>query len=310
MKKLLLLILILNISRINGFSYVDYSDGQYHVIDYAVNDNVYLNMQSHTTGTTLELREGGYIHYSLSSEYDGSVIIAGGTVRNNVSLHDDSTLTMIGGEIGRSVNAYWSEHVDISNANIGNNIQICTNSYANISACNVGKSIHSTLSAEVFIDDCIIGSSITVSGTSQMSIRTSSVNGSILLLDDAHLRIDSGVFALPLAAIENSNVMLLGGVFQYAIRAGSDVHGSHDTSIITLIGDRFSVNGKEVAYGQYFASDFSSGHLNGILSNGDVLDTDFEIWDDASIILMPVPEPVTMSLLAAGSLALLRRKRW
>jgi hypothetical protein len=65
-------------------------------------------------------------------------------------------------------------------------------------------------------------------------------------------------------------------------------------------------SGFDYAYGPISAS---SGTLTGTLSDGSPLNLTFFQESPGEIILNPTPEPATLSLLALGGLAMLRRRK-
>jgi hypothetical protein len=89
-------------------------------------------------------------------------------------------------------------------------------------------------------------------------------------------------------------------------------------SLITLDGYNFQVNGQSIGYGA-MASDYAvpgsdhygnpclTGTITGTLVNGNILNNQFYIFDEADITF--VPEPATILLLGLGSSALLRKRR-
>ncbi len=77
-----------------------------------------------------------------------------------------------------------------------------------------------------------------------------------------------------------------------AVISGGTVAGqilASDSSKITLIGRDFAINGSPVDYGVYTSADFSSGRITGTLANGDLLDNNFAITGDSSIVLAEDP---------------------
>ena len=90
-------------------------------------------------------------------------------------------------------------------------------------------------------------------------------------------------------------------------------YNSPDDSVITFVGSDFAVDGEAFGYGE-LSSIWKMGywgepsrHLTGMLAGGGLLDNDFYIGGDASIML--VPEPGTVLLLGFGAVMLRRRKR-
>lgn len=106
---------------------------------------------------------------------------------------------------------------------------------------------------------------------------------------------------------DNSTVEISGGSFESSLQAGG-------TSTVYLEGN-FSVNGTPLVYGDSlkdFGTFFSAGNyyygtIIGTLADGSSLDNEFYVSSTADIII--IPEPATVSLLALGGLALLRKRK-
>ncbi len=122
-----------------------------------------------------------------------------------------------------------------------------------------------------------------------------------------------GELDAPKSGSTTSIAMIYGGQFDGNLRAAgfSEVHifggqfhrdimgrefRAFDSSVITIRGSEFNYDYGEIPD--------SSGTLTGILTNGDLIDVQFDVYEDASIVLV-VPEPATLALLCMGALALL-----
>ena len=101
-----------------------------------------------------------------------------------------------------------------------------------------------------------------------------------------------------------SQITISGGYIGGEIWAGDGSGG--DNGMITFVGSDFAINGNPIAYGQYFISDYASGHLAGILADGSLLDNDFYIGGNSSIVL--TPEPSTLLLFGLGGMLLIKRR--
>jgi hypothetical protein len=90
---------------------------------------------------------------------------------------------------------------------------------------------------------------------------------------------------------ENNNVTISGGAIHGVIT-------SCDQASITIYGTDFNY--------YYGAIPVLSGHLTGMLQNGDSISADFLRYNPSSNIILAVPEPATLLLLGFGGLAWLR----
>ncbi len=113
-----------------------------------------------------------------------------------------------------------------------------------------------------------------------------------------YVKISGGTFDNPFGAKRIiysqgiSTIDIFGGHFM-----SNELRAIHD-STINIYGSNFNF--------EYGNIGVSSGVLTGILQNGEIINCDFYISDNASIIL--VPEPATLLLLGFGAV-MLRRKR-
>jgi hypothetical protein len=136
-----------------------------------------------------------------------------------------------------------------------------------------------------------------------VNIHNGVINGDLFAVNRANVSMHDGYITQNLRVWEDAHCLLSGGIVYGAIVVG---YFMDDKATLTIKGQDFNINGQTVGAGVYYANDFATGTITGILSNGDCLNNNFEIVGDSCIVL--VPEPTTLSLLALGAV-LLRRKR-
>ena len=140
--------------------------------------------------------------------------------------------------------------------------------------------------------------------SSELTLSGGSVEWYVVGHNSSQVFITGGRIETALSAMDSSRITMSGGHIGSHIFLGYD-GASHDCTI-TFYGSDFAINGGRVEYGQYFASDYATGHLTGTLVDGSSLDDDFFMYDNASIVL--APEPSTLLLLGLGAV-MVRRKR-
>jgi len=148
--------------------------------------------------------------------------------------------------------------------------------------------------------------------SSKMYINGGIVSHYVWAYDNSETNISGGTIGYFVESNQNSRVNITGG---YGT-GGTQWLFAHNESSMTIRGDfdsnylgdlknaPFSVWGyNDAGVGRWF------GYFTGTYANGDDFALRYEIYDDAQIILAPIPEPCTLSLLAIGGLLLRKRKR-
>ena len=135
---------------------------------------------------------------------------------------------------------------------------------------------------------------------SQFNMSGGSIGFELFTYDYSQSTITGGSIAYDLNAFHNSDIFVLGGSI-------GDSLNIQNNGRITISGSGFEIDGNPVDYGIYTALDYPLGTLTGTLTSGELINSDFEIYDDASIFL--VPEPGTFVLLGIGSLWLIRKNQ-
>jgi uncharacterized protein YaiE (UPF0345 family) len=135
---------------------------------------------------------------------------------------------------------------------------------------------------------------------SQVNMSGGSIGFELFTNDYSHATISGGSIAYDLNAFNDSEILVIGGSI-------GDSLNIQNNARITISGSDFAIDGVPVDYGIYTALDYPSGTLTGTLTSRELINSDFEIYDDASIFL--VPEPATLLLVCVGSLWFRRRNR-
>ncbi len=261
------MVLVLCVSSSQVMAWIQYNDGGTHDITTTINDDVWVDWDSPGVGTTVNMLEGGSIADTLKGFEDSIINILGGSIGHELYSHDSSRLNISGGTIGGQLHSSDFSQVDISGGLIAFQLSIYGSSQVNISGGTIGYRFYSSDSSQVNIS----GGSIKLfelRDSSQVNISGGSIGENLLLSENAVLTIDGSDFAV-------------------------DGQSVDDGKITSITG------------GPNHSEPYR--HLTGILANGDLLDNDFRIGHDASIVL--VPEPATLLLLGLGAVMVRRRKR-
>ncbi len=152
---------------------------------------------------------------------------------------------------------------------------------------------------------------------SQVTISGGILNSYFYANNSSQITMSGGAVMIELSAKDNSQVTISGGTVGYLNASGSSqvtVSGgiilsplelSNNANVI-MKGSNFAINGSPVGFGTILGvNNWPLRRLTGTLANGDIINTLFDIGNDASITL--VPEPTTLLLLGLGAV-MLRRK--
>ena len=194
--------------------------------------------------------------------------LGGGAMPFGYELHgyNDSHINMFGGSIGGYLRSYDNSHVNVSGGSI---YQLWTydNSQVNVSGGSIGHNLWAYDNSQVNVSGGSIGNRLWTYDNSQVDFSGGLVNGELVTEYSSELTIHGSDFAVD------------GQLFGFG-------------ELASILGGHY---GNE-----------PSRRLTGTLSNGDPLDNEFYIGDDAKIVL--TPEPTTLLLLGLGAL-MSRRKR-
>jgi len=288
---------------------VMFDDGAVHDVDYVIVPSIEIRDSDLGEPTTVQLVGG---ELGLGAElYGGSRLdVSAGLVTRRLWAYDDSHVVIDGGRIECHPGPYGRSSWLISGGIISGNLHPHDDSVVEIVGGEIG-SLNSWMNSSVVFNGGSVAEVFTVHGRSRLSFSGGAVACNVSSWDQAVVEIAGGVLGDGVTAAKESRMTISGGEITGDIVAGYHTSLVYDASTIVLVGTEFEVNGVPIGYCTLESSQHASGRIAGSLLSGHRLDTDFFIYDGASIVL--IPEPSTLILLCMGVVGLLacgwRRKR-
>jgi hypothetical protein len=265
---LVAVVLIIGSSKI--LATVTYDFGGEYDIDFPINDRVYVRNNVSNEPTILNFLIGGSANEM--HVWDTSQInISGGTIGNYFYADGDSRVTLSSGSITGHFEAGYNSKIDITGGSI--------------------SGFQSEGYSQSVISNASIGSML-INSNSTVALENVSIGQSVQVQHDSKLTIYSGSIVEDLITFNNSQITILGGTI-------GDVFNINDQSCIIIHGSNFNYGYGEIIH--------STGVLTGTLANGEPINNRFYVYDDAKIILAPVPEPASLLLLGLGGLLIKKR---
>ena len=278
-RSILLCALVLALTCPPSFAETVFDDGLYHTIDYFLDDSLTVSGTA-PDYTTVEVTPDGEISDDVTLD------TAGQLYSNVYAASSDSTFQMTSGDVYGSV-------------------QMTGLSTLSISSSNIWGGLTYTASSDAFsVNDSYIGGNLTTAATNNSIVSNTTVNGFVTSFGSPQVRLENCVLY---SGIEASN----SSVFTLIDTGVVGTIVSDTSAYVYIYGQNFNVNGIDDYYGAL--SGFGTGTVTGSSLDGDVINFDFIIYEDAEIIL--VPEPATMLLFGLGcllrrSVAKMQARRW
>lgn len=156
-----------------------------------------------------------------------------------------------------------------------------------------------------FLDGGLVTGGLGVYGDGQANIFGGSIVGDLAASPNSCINLFGGSIGADLEARVNSEINLFGGIIDGILEA-------EDSAVLSIHGSSFAIDGQPVSYGELFSVFGGNSynepirHITGILLSGELLDNDFQIGQEAAIVL--IPEPATFLLLGLGAVMLRKRR--
>lgn len=246
----------------------------------------------------------GSVYYLYT--YDNSIANIYGrdgytTVYNSISTFDVSNVNLYEGSHVSYLNAYNNTIVNVSGGKLSGS-SLYNSSTVNISNGYAHLVLHDNSTVRVFGGS---GSTIDAYDTSKVNIsggNIDSVNG----INMSTVYISGGSIDSYLHVFEDSQITMSGGTIAESVTIGLS-----QNAILVLDGTNFAIDGIPFGLGEIksmfggYYGDEPYRRLTGILANGDIINNQFLIGENAKIAL--VPEPCTLLVLGFGGIMLRRR---
>ncbi len=254
----------------------------------------------------------GDVEYLCS--FDSSrVNVSGGWIYSGIESYNSSQVNFSGGRIGGiyyggmeflgMISSYDSSQVNISGGLLLGFISCTDSSQVNISGGSICDDLYCNGSSRLNISGGAIHS-INSYQSSHVDISGGEI-GWFSSFESSQVNISGGLI-YTIQSRDSSQVNIFGGLIDGNLRIG-------DSSNIRIFGYDFAIDGQPFGYGELTSIyggwyvDEPLRHLTGTLLNGDLIDNDFYIGEDARMVL--IPEPATLLLLGLGGLLSLCRRR-
>jgi len=247
--------------------------------------------------TEVEVADGGLVSW-IRVRDSSSFAFTGGTVTWTVRTYDSSDSTLSGGWVPY-VWAYDSSSVTLEDGFRTSEVSTYDSSTVTMS----GGTVEGDLWPQDFSTMTVSAGTVTgylkPSGSSTVTMGGGWVS-QLLAAGSSSVTISGGTVWSQLTALDSSTVTIDGGAL-----AGV---GAVNSSIITIEGSDFEVNGAPVPYGDLAAE---TGTLTGTLASGDPIDYYFYqgggegAYYTGTITLVEAPEPSTVLLQGSALLILM-----
>lgn len=154
-------------------AWTQFKDGQTHNIDYAINDDVWVDYQAPGMQTTVNWLDGASMPggYKLQGFEDSRLNISGGSTMLKIS--DYSRVNISGGWIGRDLNAYDSSQVTMSGGNIASDLRAYGSNWVTISGGQIGGKLGAYGSSQVTLAGGTVGGELTANHDGILTIQGS-----------------------------------------------------------------------------------------------------------------------------------------
>lgn len=192
---------------------------------------------------------------------------------------------------GKGTELYVVDGAEIIDTYTGYAIAAYENGFVSISGGFIGQNVQSWGESAVFFSEGVIYGSLTASDNGEVYVSGGIIGYGLRAFSDGTVYLSGGRVG-SITTFENGEMFVTGGEFGLDIRA-------YHASTIVIYGTGFNY--------EYGDIGVSAGHLTGTLANGDRIGNYFHISDDARIVLA-IPEPGTILILAVGGAMSRRRK--